>query len=383
MFDCGEEMISFKGVEREYNFLKKEIDVELNLVLKSEELVNETLGGDYPPYLMQFETNFAKYCGRKDALGTNSGTSALYLSLIASGVGAGDEVITAANTYIATALAISYSGAKPVFVDIDKNTYNMNPDLIAEKITDKTKAIMPVHLYGKISGMDNILKIGKESRLKIIEDAAQAHGAEYDGKKAGALGDFGCFSFYNNKNLGTYGDAGILVHDDMKTIEKIDHMREFRGELSGKELLLNKRFPTRLALIHAAILTVKMRYLDRFNNIRREMAKLYSELLDGSGVFLPQDSKNGKDVYFMYTIRTKYRDKLREYLAKNQIPTAIDYKTPLHLHPTYAELGYKKGDFPEAERVCDEILCLPIHPFLKQEEIVYVAKTIKDFLSQH
>lgn len=376
-------MITFKGVEREYAFLKKELIEELDKVLRSEELVDETLGtGKYPPYLMQFERAFAKYCGREDALGTNSCTSALYLSLIGSGVKPGDEVITSANTYIATALAISYAGAKPVFVDIDINTYNMDPNLIEDKLTPKTRAIIPVHLYGKISGMDEILKVGKQHNLKIIEDAAQAHGAEYKGKKAGALGDFGCFSFYHNKNLGTYGDAGILVHDDMKTVEELDHMREFRGELSGKELLLNRRFPTRIALIHAAILTVKLRYLDRFNNIRREMAKLYSESLAGSGIILPQESRNGKDVYFMYTIRTKDRDKLREHLSKNNIPTAIDYRTPLHLHPIYADLGYKEGDFPEAESACNEILCLPIHPFLKHEEIVYVAKTIKGFFKR-
>ena len=172
------------------------------------------------------------------------------------------------------------------------------------------------------------------------------------------------------------------MHDDMEIIEKIDHMREFRGESSGKELLLNKRFPTRLSLIHAAVLAVKMRYLDRFNNIRREMAKLYSELLDGSGITLPQESKKGKDVYFTYAIRTKDRDKLREYLSKKQIPTAIDYKTPLHLHPIYDDLGYKKGDFPEAERACDEVLSLPMHPFLKHEEIKHIAGTIKEFCRQ-
>ncbi len=373
-------MITFKGINREYNFLKNELNTELNQVLKSDELITETLGGGkYPPYLMQFEKNFADYCGKKDALGTNSGTSALYLSLLASGVRQGDEVITVANTYIATALAISYTGAKPVFVDIDKDTCNINPDLISEKINDKTKAIIPVHLYGKMADMDKIMRIGKENNLKIIEDAAQAHGAEYKGKKAGAIGDFGCFSFYHNKNMGTYGDAGILIHDDIETIEKIDHMREFRGELSGKELLLNKRFPTRLSLIHAAVLTVKLRYLDRFNNIRREMAKLYSELLDNSDITLPKDSKEGKDVYFMYTIRTKDRDKLREYLSKKQIPAAIDYKTPLHLHPIYDDLGYKKGDFPEAEKSCNEVLSIPMHPFLKQEEIEYITKTIKEF----
>ncbi len=374
------EMIPFKGVAREYNYLKKEIDAELNIVLNTEELVNETLGyGEYPPYIMQFETNFAKYCGKKDALGTNSGTSALYLSLLASGVREGDEVITAANTYIATALAISYTGATPVFVDIDRETYNINPTLIEDKITDKTKAIIPVHLYGRIAEMDEILRIGKKNNLKIIEDAAQAHGAEYKGKKAGSLGDFGCFSFYQNKNLGTYGDAGILVSDDLRSIEDIDKMREFRGELSGKELLLNKRFPVRLALIHAAILNVKLKHLDMFNELRMEKAKLYSELLASLDISLPQESKNGKDVYFLYTIRAKERDALRDFLRKKGIPTAIDYKTPLHLHPIYSDLGYKKGDFPEAERACNEILCLPIHPFLSEEEIAYIAKNIKEF----
>lgn len=373
-------MIPFKGIEREYNYLRNELNAEINLILKSEELVEETLGyGDYPPYLMQFEENFAKYCGRGYALGTNNGTSALYLSLLACGIGEGSEVITAANTYIATALPISYVGAKPVFVDIDSNTYNINPELIEDKITSKTKAIIPVHLYGKISGMDKILKIAHDNNLKVIEDACQAHGAEYKGEKAGALGDFGCFSFYQNKNLGTYGDAGILVHDDKKTIDKLDLMREFRGELSGKELLQNKRFPTRLALIHAAILNVKLKYLDMFNDIRREKARLYSDLLSGSDISLPKESKEGKDVFFMYTIRVKERDKLREYLRKKGIPTAVDYKTPLHLHPVYSDLGYKKGDFPESEKASDEILCLPIHPFLKDEEIAYATKCIKEF----
>ena len=372
-------MIPFKGIEREYNYLRNELNAEINLVLKSEELVDETLGyGNYPPYLMQFEENFARYCGRGYALGTNSGTSALYLSLLAAGVKEGDEVITAANTYIATALPISYTGAKPVFVDISPDTYNINPELIEEKINEKIKAIIPVHLYGKIAEMDKISKIAENNNLKVIEDACQAHGAEYKGKKAGSLGDFGCFSFYQNKNLGTYGDAGMLVHDNKKTIDEIDIMREFRGELSGKELLQNRRFPVRLALIHAAILNVKLRYLDIFNDIRREKARLYSELLGGSSISLPKESKEGKDVYFMYTIRVKERDKLREHLRKKGIPTAVDYKTPLHLHPVYSDLGYKKGDFPKAEKASNEILCLPIHPFIKDEEIAYITKSIKE-----
>jgi len=215
--------------------------------------------------------------------------------------------------------------------------------------------------------------------LAVIEDAAQAHGADYKCKKAGSIGDYGCFSFYNNKNMGTYGDAGILVLDDAQKTEELDNMMEFRGELSGTELLKNTRFPIMLAMSHAAVLNVKLKYLDRFNIIRRKMAESYNKQLAGLDLALPQPSTDGKDVYFMYTIRTTKRDRLKQFLESKNIPTAVDYRTPLHLHPTYKELGYKRGDFPEAEKACDEVLSLPINPFLKPEELSEVTSAIKEF----
>ena len=329
-------------------------------------------------YVSKFEKMFAKYSSVKYALGTHSGTAALQLSLIACGIGDRDEVITVPNTYIATALAISNVGARPVFVDIDEETYNIDINKIEEAITDKTKAIIPVHLYGNPAEMKRIMRLAKKYNLKVIEDACQAHGAEYSGKKVGSIGDAGCFSFFTSKNLSCLGNGGMIATDSRKISEMIRILRD--PEANSPHLLLSKRTPCYLDAIQVAFLKPKLKYLDKWNELRRRKAKIYSELLSDTDIITPVETKKAKHVYFTYVIRTKRRDKLRRFLHRKGIETWIEYETPIHLTKTFKYLGYKKGDFPVTERVSQEILSLPISPFLKDEEIVKICKTIKNYV---
>jgi dTDP-4-amino-4,6-dideoxygalactose transaminase len=374
--------IPFKAVGREYKFLKSELLKEIDKVMRSEELIDENIDFRYPLSMESFETKFAAYCGRRYALGTNSCTSALFLSLTALGIGEGDEVIVPVNTYIASALAVVYAGAKPVFVDITEDSYNINPQEIEEAISQRTKAIMPVHLYGLPADIDPISKMARDYNLKVIEDCAQAHGAEYKEKKVGSFGDFGCFSFYANKNLGVGGDAGILVFDNKEHLEVISNMREYRGKNSGRELLKNVRFPTRLSALNSAILEVKLKYLDSFNKKRQEVAKKYNELLSGTPLILPRENGESSHVYFAYTVRSEKRDQLKKFLLRYGIPCVIEYEVPLHMQSTFSYLGYKYGDFPVAERMSKEILSLPINPFLRDDEIGNIANAIKYFFDK-
>jgi len=358
-------------LKAQYKLIKKEINVAILKVLNSTTFI---LGEN----VKKFEEEFAKFCNVKYAVGVGNGTDALYLALRACGISRGDEVITQPNTFIATVEAITLNGAKPVFVDINPQTYNIDANKIKKVITKKTKAIIPVHLYGQPVDMDHILKIAKKYRLKVIEDAAQAHGAEYKGKKVGSLGDVACFSFFPAKNLGAYGDGGIIVTNNEKIAKKIIMLRNHGRVEKYKHLM--EGVNSRLDELQAAILRVKLRYLDKWNKARRQRAKIYDEVfkhLEEVGTpFVPFWAT---PVFYVYTIRVKEREKLREYLKKKGISTGIYYPIPLHLQPAYKYLNYKKGDFPEAEKAAKEILSLPMYPELSRKEQNFIIQKIKTF----
>jgi len=329
-------------------------------------------------YVKEFEDKFANYLGLKHCIAVNSGTSALYLSLMALKVERGDEVILPVNTFIATAEAVSLLGAKPVFIDIDEKTYNIDVEKIEKVITTKTKAIIPVHLYGQCSNMDEILENAEKHNLYVVEDACQAHGAEYKGEKAGSLGDLAAFSFYPGKNLGAFGEGGAVVTNDDEIAEKIRMLRDHGSKVKYYHDMLGGNF--RMDEIQGAVLSTKIDFLDKWNKLRRKAANFYNELLSEiDNIIIPYEDKDNKHAYHLYVIKVNHRNKLREYLHKCGIETGIHYPIPLHLQKAYQDLGYKKGDFPIAEQNSKEILSLPMFPGLSQEEITYIARQIKNY----
>jgi len=326
-----------------------------------------------------FENEFAKYCGTKYCVGVSSGTAALFLALKSLDIKEGDEVIVPAFTFIATAFAVTYTGATPVFVDIDQDSYCMDYRKLEKAITKRTKAIIPVHLFGHPAEMQQIIKIAKKYNLKVIEDAAQAHGATYNlkglKKKVGSLGDIGCFSFYPTKNLSACGDAGAITTNNKKIYDKLLILRDC-GRVSRYEHKIIG-YNSRLDTLQAAILRVKLKRLDIWNRMRRQKAKLYNGLLSGfEGIILSTEKKNVKHAYHLYVIRAKNREWICQILKKHNIPFLFHYPIPLHLQKAYKSLGYKKGDFPVSERVTDEIISLPMHPFLRRSQIEYITKKI-------
>jgi dTDP-4-amino-4,6-dideoxygalactose transaminase len=369
--------IPFLDLGGQYKEIKEDIDFALRRSLKRSDFI---LGKDE----VIFEKEFAKYFNRKFAVGVNSGTDALFLGLLSLGIGSGDEVIVPVFTYIATALAVTFTGARPVFVDIDQDSYNIEVDKISGVITEKTKAIIPVHLYGQSAHMKPILNIGRKYNLKIVEDAAQAHGARYKmpgGKwrMVGGIGDIGCFSFYPTKNLGGCGDGGMIVTDDEKIYKKILLLRDY-GRKSRYEHI-SVGYNSRLDTIQAAILRIKLRHLERWNIFRRRNAAIYNrELKDTEGMVVPKEADYAKHVYHVYAVRVRGRDWVVKELAKKGIGTLIYYPIPLHLQKVYKDLGYKKGDFPVAEKVAQEIISLPMYPHLKEAQIRLVAQTLKGIL---
>lgn len=365
--------IPLNDIKAQYGFLKNEINQAVFSVLKSGNFI---LGEN----LKKFEREFAKFCGVKYAIGVGNGTDALYLALRACGVSRGDEVITSPNTFIATTEAITLNGAKPVFVDIDLDTYNIDADKIEKAITKKTKAIIVVHLYGQPADMDHILKIARKHSLYVVEDAAQAHGALYKNKKAGSMGDIGCFSFFPGKNLGGYGDAGAVVTNNKKLADKIFLLRN-HGRVK-KYIHKTEGINSRLDEIQAAVLLVKLKYLKKWNDLRRKKARLYDNLLkDSDGVIIPKIMEKSEPVYHLYVIRVRNRDLLRDNLKKAGISAGVHYPMPLHAQPAYKYLGYKIGDFPKAEKASKEVLSLPVYPELTEKQIRYTANQIKKFLS--
>ncbi|MBU1087456.1 MAG: DegT/DnrJ/EryC1/StrS family aminotransferase [Candidatus Omnitrophica bacterium] len=330
-----------------------------------------------------FEQDFAAFCNGKFALGVNSGTDALFLSLLSLGIGPGDEVICPVYTYIATALSISYTGAKPVFVDIDPRTYNLDPTKIEKKINQKTKAIIAVHLYGQPANMPEIMRIAKAHKLKVIEDAAQAHAAAIKNKKnqwqkVGVIGDIGCFSFYPTKNLGGCGDGGLILTNDKRIYEKLHMLRDQGRKGKNRYLHFLIGYNSRLDSLQAVILREKLKLLEIWNAARRKSAQLYSQLLkDCSQITIPWEMENYKHVFHIYPVLLKNRNQAQKNLAAKNIGTGIVYHRPLHLQAAYKSLGHKKNDFPIAESVSERVLCLPMHSNLNNQQVEYVVASLK------
>lgn len=360
-------------LKAQYDTIKAEIDEAIRTVIdRTDFILGKTVTA--------LEERIAAYCGVKYAVGLNSGTDALFASLKALGITKGDEVITTPFSFIATAEVITLLEARPVFVDIDPKTFNLDPTKIAERITKKTKAIIPVHLYGQPADMQPILDIAAKHNLPIIEDAAQAFGAEYNQKKTGSLGTVGCFSFFPSKNLGAYGDGGMIV-TNQKNIA--DYVCMWRAHGSSKKYY--SEFVgdnSRLDTIQAAILSVKLKYLDRWNEARAQKAKTYDQLLNRVGVVTPYADPRVKHIYHQYTVKTPDRDKLAAWLTTNDIETKVYYPLPLHQQPALSYLGYQAGDFPVTEQACQEVLSLPIYPELTADQQQKVIKTITDFYRQ-
>ncbi len=357
-------------LKRQYMYLKAELDGAFTNVFDSGNFV---LGKN----VRLFEEEFANYLDARFSVGVGSGTEALHLSLKACNIGHGDEVITVPNTAVPTISAISSAGARPVLVDVTPDTYTIDTKKIEKEITNKTKAILPVHMYGHSAEMEQIMKLAEAYNLRIIEDACQAHGARYNGKTAGTSGDMGCFSFYPTKNLGAYGDGGIVVTNDEELYNKLLMLRNY-GEVK-KFTSKIEGFNSRLDEIQAAFLRVKLKYLDEWTNKRREIATRYQQLLFNSNVQLPSERQWAKHVYHLFVIRTNRRDALKDYLQEHGVGTHIHYPIPVHLQEAYKKLGYKAGDFPISERNAGEILSLPIYPELTTEEIETIAGLITEF----
>jgi dTDP-4-amino-4,6-dideoxygalactose transaminase len=363
-------MITFADFKREYAEVGAEINSVIERVLKSGWLV---LGEE----VRSFEEEFSRYIGADFGVGVNSGSDALYLAVMALGIKGGDEVITVAHTFTADADAIVRNGATPVFVDIDLETYCIDVTKIEEKISRRTRAILPVHLYGHPADMDPIMALAKKHKLYVIEDACQAHGAEYKGRKVGSIGDIGCFSFYPTKNLGAYGDAGMVVTNNEKLADKIRMLRNYgQSDRYHHEFL---GINSRLDEIQAAILRVKLKYLDKWNEKRRSLARLYGQLLRNTSVFLPVEKDCAKHVYYLYVIRHKERDLLQRHLADNGIQSLIHYPVPIHKQKSYTAMGYA-ADLPVTEQIRNEIVSLPIHPWLTESDITQVTSLIKDYV---
>ena len=326
----------------------------------------------------KLEEEFAAYCGTKYAVGVDSGLSALELSLRAFGVGPGDEVIVPTHTFTATAAAISFTGAKPVFVDADPETWNIDVEKIENAITPRTKAILPVHLYGLPADMHMILGIAEKYKLVVVEDACQAHGANYKGHRVGSLGNAAGFSFYPTKNLGACGDAGMVTTNDAKAAETIRALRNCGQKTKNVHELAP--FNHRLDNLQAAILRVKLHYLDQWIEARRNVAALYNKLLAGSNVQLPVEPPGYHHVYHLYVIRSKNRDALQAYLKERGVGTAIHYPNPVHLQPYFSNGMDRHGQFPIAEKICNEILSLPMFPELTQEQVETVASEVTEMM---
>lgn len=329
------------------------------------------------PFVDAFETDFAAYCDCRHAIGLGSGTEALWLVLLACGVGPGDEVITVPSTFMATAEAITYCGATPVFVDVEERSYTMDPAHLATVLTERTKAIIPVHLFGQMADMDPILEFARQHRLLVIEDAAQAHGAEYKGRKAGSLGDAGCFSFYPGKNLGAFGEAGAVVTNHRDLQAKIRVLRDHGQARKYHHTVVG--WNCRMDGIQGAVLRIKLRDLERGNQLRRTHALQYERALkEIEEIITPQIQPYAKHVFHIYAIRVQRRDEIMRRLETEGIGCAVHYPVPVHLQEAYLSLGYRKGSFPVAERAASEFLSLPMFPELTAEQVALVADTLKE-----
>ena len=363
--------VPFLDLKLQYRLVKNEINANVQHVMDSCSFI---LGEN----VRFFEKDFASFCGTEYAVGVANGTDALRLALLACGIGKGEEIITVPNTFIATAEAISHSGGKIVFVDVNLWTHNIDVSQIEGAVNERTRAILPVHLFGQPADMDPIMKIARKYNLKIIEDACQAHGAEYKSKKAGSIGNASCFSFYPSKNLGAFGDGGMVVTNDGEIAQRVKMFRDY-GQLKKYEHLI-EGYNSRLDEIQAAILIAKLKRLDEWNELRRKNASVYDELLgDVDEVITPIETEYARHVYHLYVIRTEKRDGLQEYLKSSDIFAGLHYPIPLHLQKAYEYLEYREGDFPVTEKCAKEILSLPMFPELTDAQIEKVVTGIKAF----
>jgi dTDP-4-amino-4,6-dideoxygalactose transaminase len=365
-------VIPLADLQAQYRAIKPEIDAAVLRVLDSAQFI---LGDE----VFAFEREFADYCRTTECVALNSGTSALHLALLAAGVGPGDEVITVSFSFVATAAAIEYTGARPVFVDVDPVYLTMDPAAIAARVTPRTKAIVPVHLYGQPADMDPILEVARRHGLVVIEDAAQAHGADYHGRRCGSIGDIAAFSFYPGKNLGAYGEGGAAVTSNagyartMRALRDWGQARKYEHELKG--------FNYRMDGIQGAILRVKLRHLEAWTEARRSHADAYRQLLAGTGLELPAARPDCRHVYHVFTVRTPDRGRLREALLANGVQSGIHYPIPIHLQQAYANLGHRVGDFEQTERAAAEVLSLPLFPELTEAQRRDVAGCVRAFTS--
>jgi dTDP-3-amino-3,4,6-trideoxy-alpha-D-glucose transaminase len=365
------QQIPFVDLVAQYESIKPEIDAAIEMTLKHSAFI---LG----PAVEKFESEFAEYVGTHHAIGVGSGFDALRLALAALDIGPGDEVIVPANTFIATAMAVSAVGARPVLVDCNPTTFNVHVEAVEAAITQSTRAAIPVHLTGQPADMEPLRRIADRHRLKVIEDAAQAHGALYGQRRCGSLGDAACFSFYPGKNLGAYGDAGMVTTNDAAVADRIRELRNY-GQRSKNEHVVQGG-NSRLDGLQAAILGAKLPHLDEWNEARRRHAALYRELLAGVGdLELQQELPQSAHVYHLFVITTAERDSLRRYLTEAGIQTGIHYPVPIHLQPAYQDLGHKRSAFADAERLAGRVLSLPIYPELKDEQVARVADCIAAF----
>ncbi len=364
------QQVPFVDLSAQYNVISEEINAAIAQVLRQNDFILGKAVG-------QFEEEFASYCEARYAVGVDSGTSALELALRVFGIGPGDEVITTANTFIATTLAISYTGATPVLVDADPKTYNMDVACLEEALTERTKAVIPVHLYGQPADMGPILGVARKHSLIVIEDACQAHGARYKGKRVGTLGDAAAFSFYPGKNLGAYGDGGAVVTNDEHVADSLKMLRNY----GSREKYVHdvKGFNRRLDTLQAAVLRVKLKYLDQWNAARREHAREYERRLAGSNIITPKAADYAEPNWHLYVILAQQRDALKRELAQQGIATGIHYPIPIHLQAAYPELGYPPGKFPVAERAAREGLSLPMYAELTLEQIEKVISAVRNF----
>lgn len=366
--------VPFLDLKAQYKSIRDEVNSSIQEVIE-----NTAFAGG--PFVQKFEESFAAYCQTKHAIGVSNGTAAIWLALLGLEVGPGDEVITSPNTFIATAEAISFAGAKPVFVDINEETHNMDPEAIEAAITPKTKAIVPVHLFGQMADMHPIMKVARKHNLYVVEDAAQAHGATYQGHRAGSIADVGCFSFYPGKNLGAYGEAGGVVTNDAAVAERIrmilnhGQSKKYFHDVIG--------WNARMDGIQGAVLSVKLKYIDQWNELRRQHASEYNRLLENvDGVTTPKVASYGTHVHHIYALRMAEREEVISKLRDHGVACGIHYPLPLHLQKAYKSLGYKEGDFPVSERCSAEYLSLPMFPELTPSQILHVTDALKQVAAE-
>jgi dTDP-4-amino-4,6-dideoxygalactose transaminase len=362
-------MIPFLDLQAQYAPIKTEIQDAVNRVFETGQFV---LGDE----VAAFESEFARYVGADQGVAVNTGTSALHLALLAAGIGPGDEVITVPFTFVATVAAIGYTGAATVFVDIDPQSLTMDVAQLEAAITPRTKAVVPVHLYGQPADMDPLLAIARKHGLIVIEDACQAHGAEYNGRRVGSLGDLGCFSFYPGKNLGACGEGGIVVTSNRQYADRLRMLRDWGQSKKYHHVLRGYNY--RMEGLQGAILRVKLRHLDTWTDQRRSRAVEYNRFLKDSDVLRPQEMAYARHVYHIYAVRTRDRVELQRTLQSHGVQTGIHYPIPVHLQEGYRDLGYVAGDFPHTERAANEVLSLPMYPELSNYQVEFVSAAVHD-----